>query len=225
MVCNDALDVCNIIDRTQNQIHKVSDDMNLHKEGRLRQKLLYCAFVILALGLFIGYLTPYVTWVGPKFLTLRFQILEADLGEPVENARVVLIHSYDPEQPPIEGVTDRDGVVRLRARFTESGGSHRRDQQPASGFVSYGGWAVRVTSKGHDDLCAFLGDVRFSMSKFGANEACTRLNLQYPPPEVIVLKISRRGRCGQWGDGRGLGKVGVRGKARKACHNGFGAGT
>lgn len=151
---------------------------------RLRAALL--AFVVV--GVVVGFLAPPVVhWSGPATRTLRFRVLDAVQGTPVQGARVALIHPPDPEQAPIEAVTDVNGEVELRGVFRNCGGTDSQGRDRVTCF-SYGLWGVQARSEGYQDFVAPLGNTGWTYSYPGwAHEP---LELGDPAPSPINIRLS-----------------------------------
>jgi hypothetical protein len=157
---------------------------------RLAITLTKCLFAgsvaLLFIGFLIGLFTPTcVHFTGPADRNLHFQIVDQSRGAPVAGARVALVHPYDPEQPPIEGMTDRQGRVELRGRFFQSGGGDTWHAERVT-YFTYSPWCVTVRADGYRDFRRALGDQ--------ATTGDTRnqpLNLGDPAPSPIIIKMDQ----------------------------------
>ena len=148
------------------------------------RRMVAMGLVFIAAGLAGGWMFPMVTWVGPAARNLRFRVLYPTRGVPVPGARVALVHPYDPEQTPIEGVTDADGEVELRGEFRRFGGTDAWGRDRVT-YFSYSPWEVEARAEGFQGYTAALGEQTFrSPGPPGAREP---LRLGDPAPSPIAI--------------------------------------
>jgi hypothetical protein len=139
-------------------------------------------------GIVIGLLAPaQTTFIGPAYRTLRFQIINQSRSPPIAGARVALVHPYDPEQPQIEGMTDQQGSVELRGRFTHCGGGNAWRGSRVT-FFTYSPWCVTVRADGFREIRCALGD------RAATGDVPTQLlNLSDPAPSPIIIGLQPLG--------------------------------
>ena len=123
---------------------------------RLAIALTKCLFsgsvALLLIGILTGLLTPArVHFIGPADRNLHFQIVDQSRGH---RSPALAWRSSIPtilSSAPIEGITDRQGRVELRGRFTQSGGGDTWHGSRVT-YYTYGPWCVTVRADGYRDL-------------------------------------------------------------------------
>jgi hypothetical protein len=149
------------------------------------------SLAFLLTGIVIGLLAPaQTTFIGPAYRTLRFQIIDQSRSAPIAGARVALVHPYDPEQPQIEGMTDQQGRVELRGRFTHCGGGDTWRGSRVT-FFNYGPWCVTVRADGFQEIRCVLGDPAATR-----DVPTQRLNLTDDAPSPIIVGLQPLGSRG-----------------------------
>jgi hypothetical protein len=142
------------------------------------------SLAFLLTGIIIGLLAPAQThFIGPAYRTLHFQIVDQSRAAPIAGARVALVHSYDPEQPQIKGMTDRQGGVELRGLFTHCGGGGTWRGSRVT-FFTYSPWCVTVRANGFREIRCALGD------RAATGDVSTQLlNLSDPALSPIIIGL------------------------------------
>lgn len=160
--------------------------MRLFRVRFTAQRIMVAVLVFFAVGIAVGWMFPTVTWHGPAPRTLRFRVLDAGRGVPVPGARVALVHPSNPEQPPIEGVTDANGEVELHSVFWRAGGTDAWGRDRVT-YFTYRPWEVEAQAEGFEVYAAALGE--WMVRSLDPPEAREPLRLSDPALSPVFIRL------------------------------------
>jgi hypothetical protein len=109
------------------------------------------AGVVIALGVLIYDRCPVIVWVGSTDLTIEFVVTDADTGQPVEDADVLIRGRtrHESEDREWQLKTDRGGIARGFAKGQTCVGRESRLRFTDTYHVYPAEWVVRVKAAGY----------------------------------------------------------------------------
>ena len=144
----------------------------------LSRPWVWVVFLLLLAVSLVAECSEVAYWIGSQEVELRFVVVDADTGAPVEGATVLVSRQYRTEERPAEARTGPDGTARVVIDCTTAG---RSGLFVNDGSADFGAWQFEVLKDGYGRA----GPLELIEST--GREAARLKNLP-PPPIPVELK-------------------------------------